>query len=189
MTLVSLDVESLYLSIPQALGINMVLQRVLPTTPSTAGYNIYKNFVRDLPSETMSFDSIMTFYKQIKGVAMGTKCAPPFANLFLESLEEQALDTWTGSHPLLWLRFIDDVLMLCDEQLAQFVQHLKQPDAGHEGRNTESSESNLRCGNLHYHRITAPQSLPTTWISQKSTPICSRDRLLQRPTLLLGATS
>ena len=55
---------------------------------------------------------------------MGTKCAHPFANLFLASLEEQALDTWTGSHPLLWLRFLDDVWEGTDEQLAQFVQHL-----------------------------------------------------------------
>ena len=130
MTLVSLIVESLYLSIPQALGINMVLQRVLPTTALTAGYNIYKNFVRDLLQIVIRdnvFQFHNDFYKQIKGVSMGTKCAPPFANLFRASLEEQALDTWTGSHPLLWLRFLDDVLMLwerTDEQLAQFVQHL-----------------------------------------------------------------
>ena len=34
------------------------------------------------------------FYDQVKGVAMGTRCAPPpFANLFLAVLEERALGT------------------------------------------------------------------------------------------------
>ena len=67
------------------------------------------------------------FYNQVKGVAMGTKCAPPFANLFLASLEEKALAEWTGTHPLLWLRFLDDVLMLWNgdnTQLQSFLAHM-----------------------------------------------------------------
>ena len=43
---------------------------------------------------------------------MGTRCAPPFANLFLGSLEEKALLLWTGTHPLVWSRFLDDILMM-----------------------------------------------------------------------------
>ena len=31
-------------------------------------------------------------YRQKQGVAMGTKCAPTFANLFMASLEEEFLD-------------------------------------------------------------------------------------------------
>ena len=125
-TLVSLDVESLYLSIPQATGIEMVLQRVLPTSPPQP----IKNFVRDLlkiviRDNTSRFHD--DFFNQIKGVAMGTRCAPPFANLFLGSLEEKALATWSGPYPLLWLRFLDDILMLCNgdnHQLSTFLQHL-----------------------------------------------------------------
>ena len=58
---------------------------------------------------------------------MGTKCAPPFANLFLASLEERALESWQGTAPKAWLRFLDDVLMLWTggrEQLAEFLDHL-----------------------------------------------------------------
>ena len=129
-TLVSLDLESLYLSIPQAIGIEMVLQRVPPTSPAQATYNSFKNLIRDLLKITIrdnTFRFHNDFYNQVKGVAMGTKCAPPFANLFLGSLEEQALESWSGPSPLLWLRFLDDVLMLWegdDEQLSTFVQHL-----------------------------------------------------------------
>ena len=69
-TLVSLDVESLYLSIPQAIGIEMVLQRVLPTSPAQATYNTFKNFIRDLLKIAIR-DNTFRFhnghYNQIKG--------------------------------------------------------------------------------------------------------------------------
>ena len=129
-TLISLDVESLYLSIPQGEGIEMVLQRVLPTSPPLATYNTWKNLVRDLlkiviKDNTFHFHD--RFFNQVKGIAMGTKCAPPFANFFLATLEEKALATWHGPHPLLWLRFLDDVLMLWsgdNDQLQSFLSHL-----------------------------------------------------------------
>ena len=129
-TLVLLDVESLYLSIPQAAGIEMVLQRVLPPNPSSPQTNNLRHMVRDflrvvICDNTFRFHD--RYYNQVKGVAMGTRCAPPFANLFLASLEERALAAWTGPHPLLWLRFLDDVLMLWNgdqDQLQQFLTHL-----------------------------------------------------------------
>ena len=129
-TLVSLDVESLYLSIPQAVGIEMVLQRVLPTSPPQATYKALKNLARDLlkiviRDNTFRFHN--DFYNQVKGVAMGTRCVPPFANLFLGSLEEKALAAWTGTNPLLWLRFLDDILMLWEgdgPELTRFLEHL-----------------------------------------------------------------
>lgn len=40
---------------------------------------------------------------------MDTKCAPPFANLFMASFEEKAIRAWTdkgGTPPTLWLRFL-----------------------------------------------------------------------------------
>ena len=129
-TLVSLDVESLYLSIPQAIRIEMVLQRVTPTTPPQATYKPAKNLARDLLKIIIRDNRFHDdYFNQVKGVAMGTRCAPPFANLFLGSLEEKALATWTGSHPLLWLRFLDDVLMLWngdDIELSNFLHHLNE---------------------------------------------------------------
>ena len=129
-TLVSLDVESLYLSIPQGAGIEMVLQRVFPTAPPHSTSNCHKNLARDLLRVNIK-DNVFrfhnSFFQQIRGVAMGTRCAPPFANLFLGSLEEKALDQWTGTHPLLWLRFLDDILMLWtgdQEELHSLLAHL-----------------------------------------------------------------
>ena len=66
-------------------------------------------------------------YTLKKRVAMGTKCAPHLANLFMASFEERALNSWQGTEPTKWLRFIDDILMLWKgsrEELDAFHQHL-----------------------------------------------------------------
>ena len=128
--LVTFDVESLYPSIPQGPGIEMALQRVFPTTPPTSREHLRKNMARDflriiLGDNHFTFEE--HFYTQKSGVAMGTKCAPHLANLFMASLEEKALIRWKGTPPLQWWRFLDDVLMLWDgsmEELHLFHQHL-----------------------------------------------------------------
>ena len=102
--LVTLDVESLYPSIPQGPGVEMVLQRVCPTSPPTSRQNNFKNMMRDLLRITLGdnhFSFNDHFYNQVSGVAMGTRCAPHFANLFMASLEERALNSWTGTQPKL----------------------------------------------------------------------------------------
>lgn len=84
------------------------------------------------------------FFMQTKGVAMGTRCAPPFANLFLARLEKQALSAWTGTHPLIWVCFLNDVLMLWSdttEELSTFFQHLNSRMAAIKFTMEKSQES------------------------------------------------
>ena len=79
-TLVALDIESLYLSIPQGAGIEMVLQRTIPTFPPTTRSNEFKNMMRDFLKVVVKdnhFRFSDRFYDQVRGVAMGTRCAPP----------------------------------------------------------------------------------------------------------------
>ena len=128
--LVSFDVQSLYPSIPQGPGIEMVLQRCCPTTPPTSKEVPLKNMMRDLLRIILGDNHFVfgdSFYTQKQGIAMGTKCAPHLANLFMASLEEKALGTWQGTQPLKWLRYIDDILMLWTgslEELQSLQQHL-----------------------------------------------------------------
>ena len=128
--LVSLDVVNLYMSIPQGAGIEEVLQRVVHTCPATSRISEFKNFLRDSLKVVVKdnhFQFSDCYFDQVRGIAMGTKCAPPFANLYLASLEERALKEWKGTDPLAWMRFLDDVLMLWTggvEQLSQFLDHL-----------------------------------------------------------------
>ena len=126
-TLVALDVKSLYTSIPQAASIQMVLQRIIPTDPPTS---MLKNMLRDFLKIVISKNTFRFqyhFFEQTRGVAMGTKCAPPFANLFMVCLEEKELATWGGPPPIRWMRFLDDILMLwpdTTEKLHAFLDHL-----------------------------------------------------------------
>ena len=76
--------------------------------------------------------NIFTFrgkhYLQKIGTAMGTKCAPSYANLFMHDLETQKLlGTWHGTQPYLWRRYIDDVMFFWRstvEELELFIKHL-----------------------------------------------------------------
>lgn len=128
--LTTIDVKSMYLRIPQEEGVRRVLDRIYshekqPTLPRSA------------LEELLAFilvDNIFEFaghvYRQICGVAMGTRCAPSFANLFMAQLEEDFLgDRMRQGLPMpsLWLRFLDDVLMIWEHQsvtMQPFVTHL-----------------------------------------------------------------
>ena len=128
--LVSFDVQALYPSIPQGPGIEMALQRCCPTAPPTSREVPFKNMMRDLLRIILGdnhFKFNNSHYTQKSGVAMGTKCAPHLANLFMTSLEEKALLSWQGTQPLKWMRFIDDILMVWTgsaTELVSFRDHL-----------------------------------------------------------------
>ena len=112
-TLVCLDVTSLYTNIPQNEALD-ALTRALennpdPTRPSThalvqlTSYVLKLNFFR--------FNN--TIYHQKHGTAMGTRCAPSLANIFMTDLENRIiLNAPTDTRPLLWNRFIDDIFSI-----------------------------------------------------------------------------
>ena len=50
-------------------------------------------------------------YKQIRGTAIGTKFAPPYAVLFMAALEEKILSK-VKKKPSVWWRYIDDIFYL-----------------------------------------------------------------------------
>ena len=52
---------------------------------------------------------------QQHGTAMGTRMAPAFADLFMEEFERKALEGFVGK-PFLWLRYIDDILVVLIHQ-------------------------------------------------------------------------
>ena len=59
---------------------------------------------------------------------MGTKMAPAYANLFMAELEERLLENYP-TQPILWKRYIDDVLCLwpgSQEDLDKFMDYLNK---------------------------------------------------------------
>ena len=65
-------------------------------------------------------------YVQIGGTAVCQKVAPRFANIFMSGFEDKYVYTYPPQ-PLLWVRFIDDVMFLWqhgDAKLTKFKDYL-----------------------------------------------------------------
>ena len=65
-------------------------------------------------------------YKQIRGTAIGTKFAPPYAVLFMEALEEKILSK-VQKKPSVWWRYIDDIFFIWEhgeESLKEFTNEI-----------------------------------------------------------------
>ena len=52
-------------------------------------------------------------YKQVNGVAVGTKMGPSYANLFVGCIENQIFNQYNGTKPELFGRYIDDCVRTC----------------------------------------------------------------------------
>lgn len=62
-------------------------------------------------------------YEQTDGIAMGSRLAPVFANIFMECFEEQALQ-YSNLKPKMWLRYVDDTFIQWqhgEEELKKFL--------------------------------------------------------------------
>lgn len=128
-TLASIDVKALYTNIPHAEGIRAVLNRLY--------YNNADSDTVAMPPGTMSdllkivlgrnyFQFADKMYHQVQGTAMGTKMAPAYANLFMAELERELLAD-SPITPLLWKRYIDDILCIwpgTPDSLREFIDQI-----------------------------------------------------------------
>ena len=103
--LVTMDVRSLDTNIPNKEAIEAV-----ETTfnRKSVGKRIFSTFLRlVLTLNNFVFNS--QNYLQIKGCAMGTKCAPSYANIFMGMFEERYIYPLIKKISNFYLRFIDDI--------------------------------------------------------------------------------
>ena len=105
-----MDVTSLYTNIPQEEGIQIIRKaydasyKNKPPIPT----NLLERALRLILTEN-SFQFKGKDYLQIHGTAMGMKMAVAFANIFMEKIETEILSQ-SAIKPLVWKRFIDDVI-------------------------------------------------------------------------------
>jgi hypothetical protein len=103
------DVASLYTNIDTPLGLKLVRQFLVKQKVPPARIEL----IMDLLTFVMS-NSYLSFqgqhYKQIDGTAMGTACAPTYANIVVYMLEQPLLDEF-GKLIFLYRRFLDDVFV------------------------------------------------------------------------------
>ena len=123
--LVTLDVSSLYTNIPHAEGIATCIEALNireTQSPPTAD-------LAELISEILIKNAFVfgeQHYLQVHGIAMGTRMAPSYVNLFMAQLERRLLDN-ANMKPLIWWRYIDDIFTIwChgEASLETFVEDL-----------------------------------------------------------------
>jgi hypothetical protein len=108
--LATIDVKSLYTNIPVEEGIRAVGHALSTHQFTTPLPQLLKFLQLVLNNNEFEFDG--KHYKQVKGCAMGTPCAPNFANLFMSELETKLLRDAPGPVPFIWWRYIDDIFII-----------------------------------------------------------------------------
>ena len=61
--------------------------------------------------ENNVFEYNLSFFKRLRGTAIRTKMAPPYAIIFMGDLEERILQGCSFK-PIVWWRYIDDMFLL-----------------------------------------------------------------------------
>ena len=94
--------------------------------PDTLPHNSYITELLELVLTNNHFECNGEFYHQLSGMAMGTKLAPSYANLFMTKFEDKYVYTYP-LQPQLWKRFIDDIFLIWPHgrnSLTKFIGHL-----------------------------------------------------------------
>ena len=118
--LLTADIASLYTQIDTVLGLNLINQFL--TEINTGTWR--RNMINDLLKFVM-MNSYFTFrgqvYHQIDGTAMGTTCAPVYANIVVYMLERKVL-LELGTNIALYFRYLDDVFASIAAELSAMFQ-------------------------------------------------------------------
>ena len=106
-----MDVSSLYTNIPNDEGIESIRETLSKNGNPPATTDIMTSFLLlILTLNNFTFNG--NHYLQVKGCAMGTKCAPSYANLFMGKFEKKYIYNRIKNKSKLYLRFIDDIFMI-----------------------------------------------------------------------------
>ena len=124
--LVTMDVEALYTNIPNNEGLQALKEAMDKKQHKSVATIVIVTLMR-LILTLNNFVFNDKNYLQIKGCVMGTICAPPFANIFMEKFEETFIYPYIQNLCILYLRYIDDLFLIwtgTKEQFKDFVTNL-----------------------------------------------------------------
>ena len=127
--LVSLDVRALYTNIPHEEGLSAVKKSMEKNGLETKKSLILNFLLLILTCNNFEFNG--KHYIQTKGCAMGTKCAPTYANIFMEHFEEEYIYSKISDHVLTYLRYIDDIFMIWTSTRESFLNFINELNSIH----------------------------------------------------------
>ncbi|CAJ0944105.1 unnamed protein product [Ranitomeya imitator] len=113
MILVTMDVKDLYTSIPHVEGIDSVHHLLISAGLDSEQINLCVDLLTlILFNNHFLFQD--QFFLQVRGTAMGSNVAPPYANAYMAHFEESVIyrHHLFISHVLYWTRYIDDIFCL-----------------------------------------------------------------------------
>jgi hypothetical protein len=125
--LVTVDVESLYPSIPQTECLKIVYEQMLERRHLII---VNPNLIIQLLHMNVNYNYFHfadLCFQQIQGTAMGAAFSPTIANIFMSIMLQNFLNT-QQHQPLLLVRYIDDIFIIWPERstLNQFLTELNQ---------------------------------------------------------------
>ena len=126
--LVSLDVRSSYTSIPNSEGIKYVKGSTENFPRRTVATKVIPTFL-SLILTLNNFVFNCKNYLEIKACAMGTICAPAYANIFMDHFERKHIHSFLEGFSLSYLRFIDSIFFIWTgrkDQLIAFLNNLNR---------------------------------------------------------------
>ena len=106
-----MGVKSLYTNIPNDEGLSAINDTLKNSNTPTSLKTVILTFL-ELILTLNNFIFNGEHYLQIKGCAMGTKCAPSYASLFMDNFETKHIFPMIRQKTKVYLRFIDDIFML-----------------------------------------------------------------------------
>ena len=127
--LVSFDVVGLYPHIPHEEG----LETMKKYLDQRQDKSISTGHLCDLAKIILKnnfFENGSKVYHQKIGTAIGTKFAPPYANLFMAGLEEK-LFLNTEFTPFLWLRYLDDIFCIWTQGIDKLKEFFEKLNSFH----------------------------------------------------------
>ena len=126
--LVTIDAKSLYTNIPNNEGIASVKKKYDHYPNKTIPTKIIVTFLAlILTLNNFIFNS--KFYLQIKGCAMGTICAPSYANIFMSEFEEKHIYPLIKNKSVIYLCYIGNIFMVwikSESELRHFMNEINQ---------------------------------------------------------------
>ena len=108
--MVSFDVQSLFTNVPIDKALEVIHKRLVDDETLEDGTTLtleQATLLLGICLRTTYFVYHQQFYEQTDGAAMGSPVSPVVANIFMEHIEEAALNT-SPSPVRFWRRYVDD---------------------------------------------------------------------------------
>ena len=130
--LFSFDIKSMYTYIPFDKSFSILSKKLeerkneIEELPSGIELETILNLVKITSRYTNYFKFRDNFYHQIRGLAMGGPLSPLLANIYVEYVENLAIETYFLK-PKFWGRYMDDILVIWnygESEIEGFLEHL-----------------------------------------------------------------